>query len=241
MKMNRVYNRECIEAMGGLQDKSIDMILCDLPYGVTAAEWDSVINMSDLWDSYKRLIKDDGIIVLTAIQPFTSLLVSSNLDMFKFDMVWKKPQGVDPFMAKIRPLSDKEDILIFSKGKFTYNPQLSAGTPYKVERDKTPRKLDITGSNMKHTKTVNNGTRLPKRIIEFKQQRGLHPTQKPVDLFEYLIQTFSNEGDLILDNCMGSGTTAIAAINTKRNFIGFELDRSFYKVARKRIREARKV
>ena len=240
IELNEIYNEDCLEGMKRIPDKSVDMILCDLPYQVTACKWDTIIPFEPLWEQYERIIKDNGAIVLTASQPFTSALVMSNPKIFKYDMVWKKPQGVDPFMAKIRPLNDKEDILVFCKGRTVYNPQLMQGKPYKVTRDKKPRVNEITGTTMKRTSTVNEGNRLPKRILEFKQERGLHPTQKPTELFEYLIKTYTNEGETVLDNCMGSGTTAIACLNTNRNFIGFELDKEYYNLALQRIAEVKK-
>ena len=239
LDVNEIYQGDCLELMNGIPDGSIDMILCDLPYGTTACKWDTIIPFEPLWEQYERVIKDNGAIVLTASQPFTSALVMSNPKMFKYDMVWKKPQGVDPFMAKIRPLNDKEDILVFCKGRTVYNPQLMQGKPYKVTRDKKPRVNEITGTTMKRTSTVNEGNRLPKRILEFNQERGLHPTQKPVALLEYLIRTYTNEGETVLDNCMGSGSTGVACVNTSRNFIGIELDEKYFNIAKKRITEHR--
>ena len=188
-----------------------------------------------MWEHYERIIKDNGAIVLTASQPFTTKLISSNIDIYKYNLVWEKPQGVDPFMAKKRPLNNMEDIVIFYKKQPTYNPQYEEGKPYKIERDKKPREYAITNTTMKPTTTINDGKRLPKRILKFKQERGLHPTQKPVALFEYLIKTYTNEGDTVLDNCMGSGTTGVACVNTNRNFIGIELDEGYFKIAQSRI------
>jgi len=226
---------DCLEGMKYIDDKSIDMILCDLPYGTTACKWDVIIPFEPLWEQYERIIKDNGAIVLTASQPFTTKLINSNIEMFKYNLVWEKPQGVDPFMAKKRPLNNIEDIVIFYKRQPTYNPQYEKGKPYKITRDKKPRNYEITDTVMKETTTVNDGYRLPKRIIRIKQERGLHPTQKPVPLFEYLIKTYTNEGEIVLDNCIGSGTTAIACINTNRNYIGFELDKKYYEIAKNRI------
>jgi len=237
IELNKIFNEDCLEGMKRIPDKSIDMILCDLPYGTTACKWDSIIPLEDMWIQYKRIIKDNGAFVLTASQPFTTKLISSNMNMFKYNLVWEKPQGVDPFMAKKRPLNNIEDILIFFKKQPTYSPQYEIGKPYKVERDKKPRKNEITNTLMKPTITVNGGNRLPKRIIKCNQERGLHPTQKPVALFEYLIKTYTNEGETVLDNCIGSGTTAIACINTGRFFIGFEMDKDYFDIANKRIEE----
>src|SRR5690606_114611 len=169
---------DCLEGMKYIDDKSIDMILCDLPYGTTACKWDVIIPFEPLWEQYERIIKDNGAIVLTASQPFTTKLINSNIEMFKYNLVWEKPQGVVPFMAKKRPLNNIEDIVIFYKRQPTYNPQYEKGKPYKITRDRKPRNYEITDTIMKETTTVNDGYRLPKRIIRIKQERGLHPTQK---------------------------------------------------------------
>ncbi|WP_373792303.1 site-specific DNA-methyltransferase [Jeotgalibaca porci] len=237
IELNKIYNEDCLEGMKRIPDESVDMILCDLPYGTTACKWDSIIPLESLWEHYERVIKENGAIVLTASQPFTTKLISSNMDIYKYNLVWEKPQGVDPFMAKKRPLNNMEDIVIFYKKQPTYNPQYEEGKPYKIERDKKPREYEITNTMMKPTTTINDGKRLPKRILKFKQERGYHPTQKPVPLFEYLIKTYTNEGETVLDNCIGSGTTAIACLNTNRNFIGFEMDKEYFDIATKRIEE----
>jgi len=235
MELNKIYNMDCLIGMKDIPDKSIDMILCDLPYGTTACKWDTIIPFEPLWEQYKRVIKDNGAIVLTASQPFTSALTMSNVKMFKYDFVWVKPQGVDPFMSKIRPLNNIEDILVFCKTKTKYNPQKTEGKPYHVIRDKTPRMKETNNAVMRQTETVNSGERLPIRTLYFNQQKGIHPTQKPVALFEYLIKTYTNEGETVLDNCMGSGTTAIACMNTNRNYIGYELDKKYFDIANERI------
>src|SRR5699024_975464 len=223
--------------MQDIPDGSVDMILCVLPYGTTAIKWDSIIPLESLWEHYERVIKEDGAIVLTASQPFTTKLISSNMDIYKYNLVWEKPQGVDPFMAKKRPLNNMVDIVIFYKKQPTYNPQYEEGVPYKIERDKKPREYEITNTMMKPTTTINDGKRFQKRILKFKQERGYHPTQKPVPLFEYLIKTYTNEGETILDNCIGSGTTAIAALNTGRFFIGIEKEKDYVDIADKRLDE----
>ena len=230
-----LYEGDCLKIMPTLSDKSIDMILCDLPYGTTACSWDAVIPFEPLWREYERLIKDNGAIVLTASQPFTTSLIASNMAMFKYCWIWKKPQGVDPFMAKYRPLNNYEDICVFSIGTTKYYPQMDSGKPYTVTRDRKSRNYEITATTMKQTTTVNAGFRYPTRIIEFNQERGLHPTQKPVALFEYLIKTYTNPGDLILDNCAGSGTTGVAAENLGRNSILIEKDPKYCEIIRKRM------
>ena len=233
----RLMLGDCLEKMKDIPDGSVDLILCDLPYGTTACKWDSVIPFEPLWEQYRRIAKKNAAIVLTASQPFTTTLIASNLPWFKYTLVWKKPQGVDPFMAKVRPLNDVEDVVVFCKGRTTYNPQLTAGKPYTITRDKRPRTNQITDTEMRETTTVNDGFRLPTRLLEFKQERGHHPTQKPVALMEYLIRTYTNEGETVLDNCMGSGTTGVACVKTKRDFIGIELDDVYFKIAEQRIME----
>ena len=234
----RLINGDCLEAMKDIPDRSIDMILADLPYGTTDCKWDTIIPFAPLWEQYERAIKDNGAIVLTATQPFTTKLIESNFKRFRYNLIWEKPQGVDPFMAKKRPLNNVEDIVIFYKKQPTYNPQYEKGMPYRITRDKKDRNYEITVTVMKETTTINEGVRLPKRIIRCKQERGLHPTQKPVALFEYLIKTYTNEGETVLDNTMGSGTTGVACKNLNRNFIGIELDEKYFEIARNRIESA---
>jgi site-specific DNA-methyltransferase (adenine-specific) len=237
----KLFHGDCLELMKSLPDASVDMILCDLPYGTTACAWDSVIPFDDLWAQYRRIAKPNAAILLNAGQPFTTALIQSNMRHFKYCWVWKKPQGVDPFMAKHRPMNNVEDIVVFSYGKPLYLPQMVEGKPYKVVRDKSPRVNEVTGALMTESVTENSGNRLPTRVLEFKQQRGLHPTQKPVALMEYLVRTYTNEGDVVLDNCMGSGTTGVACINTDRRFIGMEMDASYFAIAQSRILAAQPV
>lgn len=227
---------DCLERMKEIPSGSVDMILTDPPYGTTACKWDSIIPLEPMWEQLKRIIKPNGAIVMTASQPFTSVLIVSNLKQYKYNWVYRKPQGVDPFMAKIRPLNDIEDIVVFGgKGKTIYNPQFEIGKPYTITRDKKTRLNQIVNAEFKETTTVNSGSRLPKRVLDFKQERGLHPTQKPVVLMEYLIKTYTNEGDMVLDFTMGSGSTGVAARNLGRKFIGIELDQGYFKIAKERI------
>jgi len=191
-----------------------------------------------LWHHYKRICKDNGAIVLNAAQPFSTKLINSNIKWFKYQWIWQKPQGTDPFMAKKRPLNNIEDILVFMNKQAIYNPQKTDGKPYHTVRDKTPRLHELTGQTMRQTETVNTGWRLPTRILPFNQDRGAHPTQKPVALLEYLIKTYTNEGDTVLDNCMGSGTTGVACQNLNRDFIGIELDDKYFQIAKDRIEAA---
>ena len=234
-----IYCGDCLEIMPSIPDKSVDMILCDLPYGTTTCSWDTVIPFEPLWKEYKRVIKGNGAIVLTASQPFTSALVMSNLRMFKYEWVWDKKNISNPFLAKYQPLKQHENIIVFGKGNQTYNPQ--------VIKRKVPRKYkDKYGGgeafNKKGTgeKEYTLEKKYPKSIIEISnavQIEKKHPTQKPVALFEYLIRTYTNEGDLVLDNCLGSGTTAVACKNLGRRFLGIELSPEYCAVAVKRLRQ----
>lgn len=233
MQTNVIYNEECLQGMTRIPDKSIDMILCDLPYGTTACKWDSVIPFEPLWEQYERVIKDNGAIVLTASQPFTTVLASSNLRLFRYAWVWEKEQGVNFLMAKKQPLKVHEDILVFYKKQPTYNPQMTKGKPYISGKGDSG---DVTG-RVKKIQTKNEGTRYPRSVIKFNREVGLHPTQKPVALFEYMIKTYTNVGEIVLDNCMGSGTTAIACLNTGRKYIGFELDKTYYEMSLERIQK----
>ncbi len=224
---------DCLELMKEIPDKSIDMILCDLPYGTTACKWDIVIPFEPLWEQYERIIKDDGAIVLTASQPFTTTLINSNIKHFRYSWTWEKEQGVNFLMAKKQPLKVHEDVCVFSKRQTVYNPQMSEGKPYISGKGDSG---EVTG-RVKKIQTKNKGTRYPRSIIQFKRETGLHPTQKPVALLEYLIKTYTLEGETVLDNCMGSGSTGVACKNLNRNFIGIELDPEYFKIAEKRINE----
>lgn len=234
MELNKIYNEDCLIGMEKIPDKSVDMILCDLPYGTTACKWDTIIPLTELWEQYERVIKDNGAIVLTASQPFTSTLVNSNLKIFRYEWIWEKNQGVNFLLAKKQPLKVHENILVFYKKQPNYNPQMETGEPYISGKGDSG---EVT-NRVKKTQTNNKGTRYPKTVKKIKREFGLHPTQKPVALFEYLIKTYSNENETVLDNCMGSGTTAIACINTNRNYIGFELDKEYYNIAINRIEDA---
>ena len=229
---------DCLERMKEIPDRSIDMILCDLPFGTTACKWDNIIPFEPLWEQYNRIIKDNGAIVLFGSQPFTSKLVMSNIKMFKYEWIWDKkiPSGMS--YARFQPMRQHEDVLIFCKGKTIYNPQM-------IKRDKP-----IKGGGMSKGETTNNQNLValkktydyknPTSIIKFDKIRkgSLHPTQKPVALLEYLIKTYSTDGDLILDNCMGSGTTGVACVNTNRKFIGIELGEKYYDISCQRIKDA---
>jgi len=228
---------DCLEGMKYIDDKSIDMILCDLPYGTTKCKWDIVIPFEPLWEQYERIIKDNGAIVLFGSEPFSSYLRMSNIKNYKYDWIWDKVNRYTGYgNCKNAPLKRYETISVFAKQKTTYNPQMTVGKPYKKTGDYSSK---IYGTGKIKKTGENSGTRYPYNILQFKgddKKNGfLHPTQKPVELFEYLIKTYTNEGETVLDNCIGSGTTAIACINTSRNYIGFELNKEYYEIAKNRI------
>lgn len=238
----QLYQGDCLEVMKNIPDKSVDMILCDLPYNITQAKWDVQIPFDELWKNYNRIIKDNGTIALFGSQPFTSLLVASNLKMFKYEWIWHKNKGGNPLNAKRMPMKQHESILVFYKKQPTYNPQLEERygqgkerAKYKIQGgrfndDRVYGKVDNIVRNTKYSELRN-----PQTVQFFNVERGLHPTQKPVSLLEYLIKTYTNEGEVVLDNCMGSGSTGIACINTHRKFIGIEMDDNYYEIAKNRI------
>ena len=315
LEVNKIYQGDCLEVMKAIDDKSIDMILCDLPYGITACEWDTAIPFKPLWEQYKRVIKDRGSIVLTASQPFTSTLVMSNIDMFVFEWVWVKNKASNFQLVKHQPLKLTERVLVFRGcnvgfesdlkrfsahikerreklnislrdigdmcgekwyhrggkmyfetgmiypsgmqyqklkqvleisdefdylfGDVKYNPQGKTVLSNKVvlsNKNKGGR-LGHLSSESKRDTYVQEYTNYPSNVLYFNCESGLHPTQKPVSLFEYLIKTYTNEGDLILDNCIGSGTTAIACLNSNRRFIGIEKELNYVDIANERIRK----
>lgn len=233
--LNKIIHGDCLEEMKNIKDKSIDMVLCDLPYGTTRNKWDSIIPLDELWEQYNRIIKDNGAIVLTAQTPFDKVLGCSNLKMLRYEWIWQKTQGTGHLNAKKMPMKNHENILVFYKKLPTYNPQKTVGTPYTQKSGKASGNY---GSQVQVI-TENSGERYPLTVQLFKSNKGLHPTQKPVELFEYLIKTYTNEGDVVLDNCIGSGTTAVAAISTGRNFIGIEQEWEYCEVANQRIEEAK--
>jgi len=237
MKLNTIYNEDCLEGMKRIPDGSIDMILADLPYQATANKWDSIIPFKPLWEQYERIIKDRGAIALTAQTPFDKKLGYSNLKLLRYEWIWDKKLGSGSLNAKKVPLKRHENILIFYKKAPTYNPQMRKGR-YRNKSTSKPSSNSGNYGEIKHVKDNYNDDYYPTSILEFSNAnvRGrLHPTQKPVALFEYLIKTYTNEGETVLDNVMGSGTTAIACMNTERNYVGFELDETYYEKSLERI------
>jgi len=247
--VNQIIHGDCLEVMKEIPNNSIDMILADLPYTfkgrnrVTGNKWDLPIDIDRLWGHYKRLIKDDGAIVLTASNPFASYLVMSNLEMFKYEWIWEKDNGSNFVHTKYQPFKVHEQVLVFGKQATTYvksgntmkyYPQFTYGTPYTMKRDGSDV-TNLVGFKGRTDTDNKDGKRYPRSVQKVNTERGLHPTQKPVELFEYLIKTYTNEGDVVLDNVIGSGTTAVACINTGRNYIGIELDEHYVEIARRRI------
>ena len=238
--------------MSNIPEKSINMILCDLPYGVTSRnKWDSELPFDELWNQYKRIITDNGAIILFAQGMFTAKLMISNPDMWRYNLIWEKTQPTGFLNAKRMPLRSHEDICVFYKKLPTYNPQKTTGHVRKVSTAEHKRNCKETTDYGKHNFVTYDSTeRYPLSILKYPQEvetlvtfpkdtqkEALHPTQKPIALCEYLIKTYTNENDLVLDNCMGSGTTGVAALNTNRSFIGIELDKNYFDIAKQRIEE----
>ena len=254
IELNKIYNEDCLEGMKRIPDGSIDMILCDLPYGTTKLEWDKIISFDRLFKEYERILKPNGAMVQFGVEPFTSDLITYNRDIFREKLTWKKHKPSNFANAKRMHMKYSEDIIIFAKGKPTYNPQKQPRSSERIKQairngnknfrtnsnqsstsfstDYEPRSYEVYDPNFKY----------PSNIIEIPaitgnaKEKVKHPTQKPVKLFEYLIKTYSNIGDTVLDNCMGSGTTAIACLNTERNFIGFETNKEYYDISLDRIK-----
>ena len=234
-----IYHGECLEIMKTLPYNSIDMVAADLPYAVTQNKWDSIIPFDQLWEQYDRICKPNAIIALTASQPFTSMLVMSNIKMFRHEWIWIKNRGSNFANTVREPMKEHESVLIFSKGKWTYNKQMQERTGSGGDRIKYNVKFETSSDNYREFETREENKlpelRVPSSWQKFNTEVGLHPTQKPVALFEYLIRTYTNEGDTVLDNCMGSGTTGVAATNLKRKFIGIEKEEKYYKISLDRI------
>ena len=243
IKLNTIYNMDCLEGMKNIPDNSIDLILCDLPYNMTRISWDCLIPFDKLWEQYNRIIKPNGNIVLFSAGLFTLNLIQSNIKNFRYKLIWKKNVPTGMASAKYRPMKYYEEICVFGNPKATYNPIMKervgvgkacynydhyCGDNNHLQFDKQKRRYDPDWVQ-------------PSDVLEFNvvpnRNGKLHPTQKPTELLEYLIKTYSNEGDIVLDNCMGSGSTAIAAINTNRHYIGYELNEEYYHIINKRISE----
>ena len=236
LEINQIHQGDCMVLMKEIEDNSVDLILCDLPYGTTACEWDKVIPLEDLWNQYKKILKKDGVVVLTSSQPFTTDLINSNRDWFRYCWVWDKKKAGNIFLAETQPMKVHEDIVIFSQGTKYY--------PQKTNRREVKRSKNYgTGETMcgnytKEEKVYEYSDKYPESILEFSnasQKNKEHPTQKPVNLFRYLIKTYTQEGELVLDNCIGSGTTAVACKQLNRNFIGIESNTEYVDICNKRL------
>lgn len=227
----KLHNGDCLGVMRAIPDQSVDLILCDLPYGTTRNKWDSIIPLADLWAAYRRICR--GAIVLTAQTPFDKVLGASNLDMLRYEWIWRKEMGSGHLNAKKAPLKDHENVLVFYDKPPSYNPQMRTGfKPYAV---KSGHGSSNYGAQQESV-TVSDGSRYPVTVLEFPRDRDkVHPTQKPVALMEYLIRTYTNAGDVVMDNCMGSGTTGVACVHSDRSFIGIERDPDYFKIAQGRI------
>ena len=232
-----LWQGDCLELMNDIPDKSVDCIITDLPYGTTQCKWDTIIPFEPLWKQYNRIIKDNGAIVLFGTEPFSSHLRLSNLKNYKYDWIWDKVKGTGFLNAKRQPMRNHELISVFYKKQCTYNPQKTYGHKMKKSYRSKDLQTDVYGE-MKNDYTYESTERYPRSIQVFStdtQNSSLHPTQKPVALIEYLIKTYTNDGELVFDSCMGSGTTGVACINTNRRFIGIELDNNYFEIAKERI------
>jgi site-specific DNA-methyltransferase (adenine-specific) len=243
MKPIELWQGDCLELMKNIPDGSVDLVLTDPPYGTTACKWDSVIPFEPMWEQLNRIIKPNGAIVLFSQQPFTTALISSNYKMFRYDWIWDKLQGTGHLNAKKMPMKSHENILVFYRKLPTYNPQLGEGAPYVSTNGSSEKGTSSKnyGEQKYSVKTINDGKRYPKSVLRFGKNRAekrIHATQKPVALLEYLVRTYTNEGETVLDFTMGSGSTGVACVNTDRHFIGIELDEGYFNIAKKRIEEA---
>jgi DNA modification methylase len=232
----QLFHGDCLDILPGLEPGSIDAIIGDLPYGTTQCKWDTIIPFPDLWRVVRHVLKAKGAFVTTASQPFTSLLICSNLEWFRHETIWEKDNGTNFLNLENMPFKVHENILVFSEGQTTYNPQKTPGKPYRVTAGKVFR--EYLGAQEKGTTTINSGDRYPRSVSFFSQERGDHATQKPVALYEYLIRTYTNPGETVLDLTMGSGTTGVAAIQTGRKFVGIEKEREYFEIAERRIQNA---
>jgi len=240
IELNKIYCMDCLEGMKTIPDNYVDMVLCDLPYGTTQCSWDSVLPIEKLWKRYKKILKEGGVVVLTASQPFTTQLINSNLNWFKYCWIWDKGLSGNIFLADFQPMKIHEDVIVFSKGKGVYYPIKTKQNKRKLRNNGMIKSAfgNFSKYDRGYTTTLN-----PKSIIYFPntdRKKIKHPTQKPVKLFEYLIKTYTNKGDLVLDNCMGSGTTAVAAKQLDRDFIGFEISQEYVDIANKRLNNVQK-
>ena len=242
LENNKIYLGDCLEVMKNIKNKSIDMVLCDLPYGTTACKWDSIVSFKSLWEQYERIIKGNGAIVLFGVEPFSSYLRLSNEKLYRYDWIWEKDRHANFLFANKMPLKKHEIVSVFYKHLPTYNPQMTEGkknnsmfkkgVTYKTEYK------ELMNQDVKMTEGKQDGLKFPSTVQFFKcigKGKNMHPTQKPVPLLEYLIRTYTNEDQIVVDNCMGVGSTPVACINTNRNYIGIEKNETYFNIAKERI------
>lgn len=241
----QLYQGDCLQVIKSIPDNSINCIITDPPYGMTQCSWDCEIDLRQLWKEYDRIIKSNGAILIFGMEPFASKVRLSNIKNYKYDWIWRKPRGTGHLNAKKQPLRDVENIMVFYKKQCTYNPQFSKGKPYSAMKGGKTARTSEAGSttygkfmNGAEYRNDNSGFRYPKQVIEFGvvERNTLHTTQKPIPLLEYLVKTYTNENEIVLDSFMGSGSTGVACVNTNRDFIGIELDEHYFKIAKERIR-----
>lgn len=242
----QLYHGDCLEIMDELIKKGIkvDMILCDPPYGSTRCKWDTIIPLDEMWERINKLIKLTGAVLIFGSEPFSSTLRCSNIKNYKYDWIWIKEQGTGVLNAKRQPLRNTELISVFYKKQCTYNPQMTKGTPYSTTRNPKGKHSEIYNEQVDSITTINNGERYPLTTIYFNREmqsiERFHPTQKPIALLEYLIRTYTNENELVLDFTMGSGSTGVACKNLNRDFIGIELEENYFNIAKERIENINK-
>jgi site-specific DNA-methyltransferase (adenine-specific) len=242
-----LFHDDCFNILSNIENESVDLILCDLPYGTTKNKWDSTVPLDKLWAEYERIITYNGAIVLFAQTPFDKVLGASKIDLLKYEYIWNKKRPTGHLNSKFAPMKQHENILVFSKASacfvkdkskaMRFNPQYSKGKPYTIFRADNSSSCYDLKHQKKNIETVNDGFRYPTSILEFAPETGLHPTQKPLSLLEYLVSTYSNENDIVLDNCMGSNTTGLACQRLNRQFIGIEKEKSYYDISVKRLSE----
>jgi len=239
LELDKIYNMDCMGGMKQIPDNYIDLVVTDLPYGITQNKWDGVIPLDILWAEYLRIGKENTVYSFTSSQPFSSILVMSNINMFKHEWIWMKNRGSNFANTVREPMKEHESVLVFSKGGWTYNPQMQERTGTGLSRVKYEFHAKTKSKNYCEFERGPNKNmpelRVPSSCQKFNTETGFHPTQKPVALFEYLIKTYSNEGDVVLDNCMGSGTTAVACKRLNRHYIGFEINKEYYDISLKRL------
>lgn len=246
--MFNLINGECLEEMAKIPDNSVDLVLCDPPYGLIASEWDKIIPFDKLWEQYNRILKEDGVVLLFGTEPFSTYLRMSNIKNYKYDWLWDKVHAGNPLVAKYKPLNIYENICVFYKKAGRYTPIMEVATDFRIKRNPTENKAGVVNGSLKEFKSAKDydpTKRYPKnklvcnnRAGELNSTKRFHSTQKPVEILSYLIKTYTKPGEVVLDNCMGSGSTGVACKLTDRSFIGIEVDKNYFEIAKQRIEEA---